>query len=330
MKKFVTGATGFIGSSLVRELLKDGEEVRVMVRHNSDTRNIDGLEVEKVYGDIRDRESVRSSLDGCDVFYQTAGLYSFWEPDNRIFYDVNVEGTKAALDAALQKGIEKVVYTSSIVAVGVGDGEDMADESTEYNLWKYGNHYSRSKYLGELEAKKYCEQGLPVVIVNPAAVIGIRDIRPTPSGQMILSILNGQMPGYMDAGMNFVDVEDVARGHILAAKKGVCGERYILGNENMTLIDFYRLIAEIGNVRAPARKLPLSVAVSFGYMYQLLSKFTGKPPLVTASMAKMSGACAYYDCSKAKTELGMPQTPVRESVGKAIDWYREHGYVKSS
>jgi dihydroflavonol-4-reductase len=256
MKALVAGATGFMGSSIVRELLKDGVEVKVLVRENSDTRNIDGLDVEKAYGDIRDGESVKGALQGCDTFYQTAALYAHWMPDNKVFYDINVEGTKTALTAALEQGVEKVVYTSTIGTIGISTAGKPLNEDAEFNLWGTGHHYTRSKYLGELEAKKLCEKGLPLVIVNPTIVIGVRDIKPTPSGQTILAVLNKQIPGYMDSGGNYIDVEDVARGHILAAQKGRIGERYILGNENMTFKDFYGLIGEVSGVAPPRMKMP--------------------------------------------------------------------------
>jgi len=329
MKTLVTGATGLIGSSLVRELVKDGVEVKVMVRENSDTRNIDGLDVEKAFGDIRDGESVKAALQGCDTFYQAAALYVFWTPDSKVLYDINVEGTKIALNAALEQGIEKVVYTSSIAAVGSSGLNKLANEDTEFNLWDTGDHYIRSKYLGEVEAKKFCEKGLPVVIVNPAGVIGVRDIKPTPSGQIILDVLNKKMPAYMDGGMNFVDVEDVARGHILAAQKGRIGERYILGNENLSLKDFFILIGQVSGIAPPRFKVPYSAALAMAYMYQLGANITRKPPVITPAGVRMAIKYTYYDVSKAVNELGFPQTPIKTTVEKAVNWFRENGYVKA-
>ncbi len=256
MKTLVTGATGFIGSSLVRELLKDGVEVRVLVRETSDTRNIDGLDVEKAYGDIRDSESMKSALKGCDTFYQTAALYTFWAPNSKVFYAINVEGAKTALNAALEQGVEKVVYTSTIATIGAHGADSPANEEAEFNLWETGDHYCRSKYLGEVEALNICKKGLPLVIVNPAMVIGVRDIKPTPSGKMIVDVINKKMPGYIDGGMNLVDVEDVARGHILAAQKGRIGERYILNNENLPVDYYFRSIGEISGVEPPKLKIP--------------------------------------------------------------------------
>ena len=327
MKALVTGATGFIGSSVVRELLKDGVEVRVLMRKDSDTRNIDGLDVEKAYGDIRDSESVKSALKGCDTLYQTAALYALWAPDSKVFYDINVEGTKTVLNAALEQGLEKVVYTSSIAAIGAHGADSPANEEAEFNLWETGDHYTRSKYLGEVEAQKICKQGLPLVIVNPAGVIGVRDIKPTPSGKLILDVLNKKMPGYIDGGLNFVDVEDVARGHILAAQKGKIGQRYILGNENMSVGDFFKLIGEVSGVKPPKLKIPYPIAIVFGYGYQLVCNITRKPPVLTAPAVRIGSKYAYFDVAKAVNDLGLPQTPIKTTIEKAVNWFRENGYV---
>jgi len=328
MKALVTGATGFMGSSLVRELLKDNVEVKVLVRESSDTRNIDGLEMEKAYGDIRDGESVKAALKGCDTFYQTAASYVFWAPDMKVLYDVNVEGTKIALNAALEQGIEKVVYTSSMVAVGFHGRDIPANEEAEFNLWDSGDHYAISKYLGEVEARKICGKGLPLVIVNPATIIGVRDIKPTPSGKVILDVINKKMPAYIDGGLNLVDVEDVARGHILAAQKGRIGERYILGNENMSIRDYLGLIGEVAGVKPPKLKVPYSVAITMGYVFQFLSNIIRRPPVMNAPMVRLGSRYAYFDCSKAVNELGFTQTPLRTTIEKAVNWFRENGYVK--
>lgn len=327
MKALVTGATGFVGSSVVRELLNEGADVRVFVREKSDTRNIDGLEIEKAYGDIRDGESVKKALAGCDTLFHTAAIYSFWLPDSKAFYDVNVEGTKTVLGAALEQGVDKCVYTSSIIAVGFYGADKPANEDAEFNLWGTGDHYARSKHMAEVEAMKICHQGLPVVVVNPAEVIGVRDIKPTPSGQMIIDIVTNRMPGYIDGGLNFVDVEDVAKGHILAAHKGKVGDRYILGNKNMSVGDYYRLIGDVAGIEPPKIKFPAAMAVMLGYLYQFASGITNKPPVLTAPMVRLGSKYAFFDCSKAVDELGMPQTPIRKTVEKAINWFRENGYI---
>lgn len=246
-----------------------------------------------------------------------------------MYYDINVEGTKIALNAALEQGVEKVVYTSTFVAVGSYGADNPVNEDVEYNLWDTGNHYSRSKYLGELEAKKFNEKGLPVVIVNPTVIIGVRDIKPTPSGQLIINILNREMPGYFDVVSNIVDVEDVVRGHILAAQKGRVGERYILGGENLSMKDFFKLIAEIAGIEPPKRRIPYSLALMLGYGYQFISAITKKPPQMTTSGVRLMGKSACFDCSKAINELGIPQTPIKKTLEKSVNWFRENGYVKN-
>ncbi len=329
MKALVTGATGFIGSALVRELLKDGREVKVMVRQSSNTKNLDGLDVERAYGDVRDKEAVKAALKGCDTFYQTAALYEIWGPSKKDYYDVNVEGTKASLQAASEQGVGKVVHTSSIASLGCHGRDCLAKEDAEFNLWKIGVHYSISKYLAEVEALKFAQKGLPVVVVNPAGVIGVRDIRPTPSGRIILDVLNKRTPGYMDGGMNFVDVEDVARGHILAAQKGAIGEKYVLGNENLSLGDFYRLVADVAGMKPPRIKFPYPVILASAYLFSIAASVTRRPPIATPGGARNARMYAYFDCSKAVKELGMPQTPIRTTVEKAVNWFKENGYVKA-
>ena len=328
MKKLVTGANGFMGSAIVRELLKDGEEVRAFVRETSDTRNIDHLEVEKVYGDIRDGDSMSRALKGCDTLYYTAAHFSHWTPDKKIPYEINVEGTKTSMAAALRSGVGKVVYTSTNNTMGAHGPEKPADETAEFNHWDTGDHYSKSKYLGEIEARKFVDQGLPMVIVNPTLVIGTNDIKPTPSGLLIIGVVKGEVMGYVEGGVNIIDVEDVARGHILAAQKGRIGERYLFGNENMPIVDYFRLIAELAGVKPPTLKIPYHLAVGVCYLFELISFFTKKPPASTVSELKIGRKYEFYDCSKAVRELGLPQTPARVSIEKALNWFRENGYLE--
>jgi dihydroflavonol-4-reductase len=326
MKKLVTGATGFIGSAITRELLKDGEEVKVLVRKTSDTRNIDKLDVEKAYGDIRDSESMKEALKGCDTLYFTAAYFAHWAPDPKLLYEVNVGGTKATLKAAFEAGIEKVVYTSTNNAIAAS-GPTPANEEKAFNYWESGDHYSMSKYIAENEARIFVTRGLPLVMVNPTLVIGINDIKPTPSGQMIIDTATQNMPGYIDGGVNLIDVEDVARGHILAAKKGRVGERYLFGNRNMTVHDYLHLIAEIAGVKPPSLKLPYSVALAMGHLFELGASITKKPPIVTASEVRIGKMTEWYDCSKAVNELGLPQTPIDLTIRKALNWFEENGYL---
>jgi dihydroflavonol-4-reductase len=326
MKKLVTGATGFIGSAIVRELIKDGEDIRVLVRKTSDTRNIDNLDVEKVYGDIRDGDSMKRALKDCDTLYFTAACFAHWAPDPELLYEVNVGGTKASLKAALEVGVEKVVYTSTNNAIA-SSGPVPTNEEKAFDYWKSGDHYSMSKYIAENEARIFVTRGLPVVMVNPTLVIGTNDIKPSPSGQMIIDVVKQKMPGYIDGGINIIDVEDVARGHILAAKKGRVGERYLFGNENITVSNYFKLIADIAGVKPPTIKIPYHLALALGYIFEFGAFITKKPPVVTASEVRIGKMTEWYDCSKAVNELGLPQTPIHMTIKKALNWFRENGYL---
>jgi dihydroflavonol-4-reductase len=326
MKKLVTGATGFIGSAIVRELVKDGEAVKVLIRESSDTRNIDELPVERVYGDIRDGDAVKRALAGCDTLYFTAAFFAHWTPNPKLPYEVNVGGTKASLKAALEVGLEKVVYTSTNNTMGA-HGPEPANEEAEFNHWQTGDHYSVSKYLAEIEATRFCARGLPVVIVNPTLVIGTHDRKPTPSGQMIIDVARRKIPGYIDGGINIIDVDDVARGHLLAAQKGKVGERYLLGNENVTVRDYLARIALIAGVKPPRLRAPHALALPLAYFWELGSFFSKKPPVATASEIRIARMGEAYDCSKAVRELGLPQTAIDVSIRKALEWFRENGYL---
>ncbi len=328
MKTLVTGSTGFIGAAVVRELLKAGADVRVTVRKDSDTRNIDGLDVERVYGDTRDRESMRAALKGCDTLYHVAAYFAHWSPKKDLFYEVNVEGTKNVLEEALALGLQKVVYTSTSNTIGSHGAGDFVNEEAEFNGWEAGDHYVISKYLAEIEAKRICERGLPLVIVNPTLVIGVRDIKPTPSGALIVDIANGDMPGYIDGAINVVDVEDVARGHLLAAERGRIGERYILGNENLMVRDFFGMIADIAGVKPPRLKLPYGIALLLGYLFEAQARITRKPPGVSVSQVRLGRMGEHFDNSKAVNELGLPLTPIRTTLERTIDWFGENGYIK--
>src|SRR5713226_8992543 len=235
MKALVTGSTGFVGAAVTRCLLERGVDVRVLVRGDSDLRNLEGLKVEQAYGDLRDVASLRQALAGCRHLYHVAAHYALWAPDPQIFYDINVTGTRNLMEAARDTGVERIVYTSTIGAIGLPAGGGPGTEETPISLSQMAGDYKRSKYLAEQEVLKLARAGLPVVIVNPSAPVGERDIKPTPTGQMIVDFLNRRMPAYVDTGLNLVDVRDVAQGHLLAAQHGKIGERYILGCRNMTL-----------------------------------------------------------------------------------------------
>ncbi len=327
MKTLVTGSTGFIGSTIVRQLLSQGTDVRVTVRDTSDTGNIDDLDVERVHADLRDRDSLRDAMKGCDTLYHAAAYFAHWSLNKKLFYEINVDGTRTVLEEALSAGLEKVVYTSTSNTIGSHGAGNYVDETAEFNGWDTGDHYAISKYLAEIEAKKLCEKGLPAVFVNPTLVIGVRDIKPTPSGAMIVDIANRDMPGYIEGAINIIDVEDVARGHLLAAEKGEVGERYLLGNENVTVGDFFKLVAEIAGVKPPKIRLPYPVALSLGYLFELGARMTRKPPVVSVSQVKIGNMGEHFNNAKAVSELGLEFTPLKETIKKTINWFREKGYI---
>ncbi len=327
VKKLVTGATGFIGSAIARELLSQGQDIKILARKTSNLDNVKNLDAEIACGDIRDRESMKAALKGCDTLYFTAAKFAHWVPDPKELYDVNVGGTRATLSAAMERGIKKIVYTSTNNAIGAS-GPTPANEEMYFNYWEARDHYSMSKYIAENEARIFVTRGLPVVFVNPTLVIGVNDIKPTPSGQMIIDTANKKMPGYIDGGVNIVDVEDVAKGHVAAARKGRIGERYLLGNTNVTVRDYLYLIARIANVKPPAVKLPYNIAVLLGHLFEIASGITRKTPTVTASEVRIGKMREWYDCSKAVRELGFPQTPIEETIRKAIEYFRSTGKIK--
>ncbi len=326
MKTFVTGGSGFIGSAVVLELLRRGQVVRALVRSRASPGNLAGLDVELVEGDLLDGDSLRRAVEGCDRVYHVAAIYANWLPDRSIILRANVEGTRTILQACQERGVERVVYTSSVAALGA-HGKAPANESAQFNLAGAGDHYHLSKYQAEQVVLGFAAKGLPVVIVNPSNPVGPRDVKPTPTGALIVNLLKGRLPGYVEGGINVVDVEDVAAGHVLAMEKGRPGEKYVLGNANLSIREYFTMIAEAGGGRAPAMKIPLPLAVATAYLYEAMAAVTQKPPVTTPGWVKVGSHYSFWDCSKAIRELGLPQTPVRESLQKAIAWFREHGYL---
>jgi len=330
MKTLVTGSTGFLGSAVVRELLSDCREIKVLVRRGTDTANIDGLDVEIVYGDLRDSDSLLSALTGCDVLYHTAAYYSLWDRDKRLIYDINVEGTRKILRAAQDKNLKRIVYTSTVGCIGLNDDTSPADEDTPFNPNTLSNDYKKSKYQAEQLVLELACSGLPVVIVNPSTPVGPRDIKPTPTGKIILDFLNRDMPAYMDTGLNLIDVADCARGHILAEQKGVSGERYILGNRNMSLFEILVTLEKITGLKAPRVKIPYWVALSAGWVCEAVSNhITEKPPAVPLAGVRMAKYFMYFDASKAVKKLGLPQSPVEKALKEAVSWFQGHDYVSA-
>jgi dihydroflavonol-4-reductase len=327
-KAFVTGATGFIGASIVRELLKDGCEVRALARPGSDRRNLEGLDIEIWEGDLSDRGSLIKGLTGCQTLFHAAADYRLWTRSPASMYEVNVGGTRTVLAAALTAGLEKVVYTSSVGTLGnPGDGTP-GNERTPVDFSQMVGDYKKSKFLAERAAEEFLAQGLPLVIVNPSTPVGPRDIKPTPTGKIIVDFLNHRMPAYLDTGLNLLDVETCARGHILAAQKGRIGEKYILGNENLTLAAIFAMLSQITGLKGPLVKLPYLPILWAAYANQALSSMTGKEPLIPLAGVQMAAKFMFFDSSKAVTELGLPLTPVKESLERAVSWFRSHDYAR--
>ena len=329
MRTFITGGTGFIGGAVVRRLVEAGHEVRALVRPGANTRQLDGLAVQQAPGDLQDSESLRGGMAGCDWVFHVAALYSFWGHDRDDYYQTNVEGTRRVLEAARQADVRRVVYTSSIAALGLCQDRSPATEDTPSVLEDKIGPYPRSKFLGEQVAREYAERGLPVVIVNPSMPVGVGDHKPTPTGQIILDFLAGRVLGYVDTGLNVVDVEAVAAGHLLAAERGRLGDGYILGGENLTLKQFLDLLAEVTG-RPPVRlRIPHEVALAWAYLDVAVARLNPQHvPTATPDKVRLSRHYEYFDSGKAARELGLPQMPAREALRKAVDWYRTNGYVK--
>jgi dihydroflavonol-4-reductase len=281
MKALVTGATGFVGGAVARALIRAGVNVRVLIRSNSDFKNLSDLSVERVEGDLRDPISLRSALTGCHHLYHVAAHYALWAKDPAIFYEVNVTGTRNMLSAARQAGVERTVYCSTIGAIGLPPEGGLGSEETPVSLDQMAGHYKRSKYLAEQEALKFAHEGLPVVIVNPSAPVGAGDVRPTPTGQVIVDFMKGRMPAYIETGMNIVDVEDVAAGHLLAMEKGRQGERYILGCKNLMLREVFDILSGLTGVKAPSLRLPRWTVLPLAYVNEWMANVTGQPPRIT-------------------------------------------------
>jgi dihydroflavonol-4-reductase len=327
MKALVTGATGFVGGAVARALVRAGVDVRILARPESDLHNLEGLTVERVAGDLRDPASLRKSLVGCQQLYHVAALYALWAKDPKIFYDINVTGTRNLLEAAHAAGIERTVYCSTIGAIGLPPGGGLGTEETPVSLDQMAGHYKRSKFLAEQEVLKLVKKGFPVVIVNPSAPVGVADVRPTPTGQVIVDFMKGRMPAYIETGMNVVDVDDVATGHLLAMQKGRVGERYILGCKNLMLREVFEMLSRLTGIRAPSIKLPRLAILPLAYVNQWMANLTGRPPRIPLEGVKMAKYNMHYDCSKAIRELGIPQTPPEVALEKAVRWFRDHDYA---
>ncbi len=327
MTTLVTGATGFLGSHVARQLAARGERVRVLVRATSQTRAVDDLPVEKAIGDLRDAASLRRALAGARRVYHVAADYRFGVRNPQEIYESNVAGTRNLLEAARQEGVELVIYTSTVATIAVPGTGKLPDEETHARLEEMIGHYKRSKFLAEKEAFRSAASGLPVIIVNPTAPVGPGDWKPTPTGRIILDFLCGRMPGYVDTGLNVVPVEDAAAGHILAAERGRVGQRYILGGRNLTLKQILDALAVITGRRAPRLRLPHAVALAAGYVDQVASFMLRREPRIPLEGVRMSRHKMFVDGSKAERELGFVPGPIEPALERAVRWYEEHGYV---
>ncbi|MBM4124330.1 MAG: NAD-dependent epimerase/dehydratase family protein [Nitrospira sp.] len=330
MKALVTGATGFVGAAVARALVSAGTEVRVIARPGSDLRNLEGLTVERVHGDLRDKDSLRHALTGCEQLYHVAAHYALWARDPSVFYEVNVTGTRVLMETAQELGTTRIVYTSTIGAIGLPEDGGPGTEETPVSLAQMAGDYKRSKYLAEQEVLALARAGLPVVIVNPTAPVGERDIKPTPTGQIIVDFMKGRMWAYIETGMNLVDVDDVAAGHLLAMERGRIGERYILGNKNLSLREVFDILSRLTGVAAPRLKLPWQAIVPLAHANLWLANYvTHTPPRIPLEGVKMAKYKMHYDCGKALRELALPQTPVEVALEKAVRWFRDHGYAEA-
>jgi dihydroflavonol-4-reductase len=327
VQTFVTGGTGFVGANLVRLLLHQGHRVKALVRPGSCLNNLQGLDVELVTGDLQ-MSDLTNHLRGCDRLFHVAAHYSLWQADQEKLYQFNVLGTRHVLQAARQAQVERVVYTSSVAAIGVGAHGEAVDETHQTPVDQLIGAYKQSKYWAEQEALKAAQAGQDVVIVNPSTPIGPWDIKPTPTGKdTILRFLQRRMPAYVETGLNFIHVEDVAWGHVLAAERGKSGDRYILGHQNLTLKQVLDELAMITGLPAPQRSIPLWLPLTVAWIDETLLAPLGKTPSVPLDGVRMSRHPMYYNPAKALRELGLPQTPVSQALKDAVDWFKSNRYV---
>lgn len=328
-KALVTGAAGFIGSHVVRELLAENVEVKCLIRPGEATRNLDGLDVEMLSGDILDSSVVESTLAGVDTVFHLAAIYSIWMRDWSRIYEVNIQGSRNVFWACLKKDIEKVVFTSSIAAIGIASGTMLSTEDTPFNQYTLGNHYVLTKYLSQQEALGFARNGLDLVVVNPCFPFGPNDIAPTPTGQIIIDILRGINRTYFNGGINIIDVRDVARGHVLAAQKGRAGNLYILGNRNIPMEDFMRLVCRSAGFEGRMIfKMPvLTIKMGTAVLKWWSDHISHKTPMSTPPEIDYAAQYLYFDNAKAVHELGLTFHPVEDSLMESIRWFQENGYA---
>lgn len=326
MTTLVTGASGFLGSHVARQLVARGEDVRVLMRPSSTNRAIADLSLEYVTGDLRDPASVARAMQGVKRVFHVAADYRLWARRSREIYDSNVGGTKNILEAAKSAGVEQLIYTSTVATIAV-DRPQHPNEFTEARLEEMVGHYKRSKWMAEQEILKAAKAGAPVIVVMPTTPIGPWDWKPTPTGKIILDFLNGKLPGYVETGLNFVGVEECAAGHLLAAEKGKTGERYLLGGENLTLKAMLDTLSAITGLPAPKLKIPHGFALGVAYANTIFSRLTGREPGIPVEGVKIARHMMFVDCSRAQRELGFKAGPVSAALERAVRWYEANGYI---
>jgi len=328
MLAFVTGSTGFVGSHVARELAARGADLRLLVRPTSNTANINDLRAERVTGDLRDPASLRTAMSGCEFVFHVAADYRLWTPQPREMYQANVEGTRAIIQAAKEAGVRRVIYCSSVATMGFNDRAVPVTESDAVTLANMIGHYKRSKFMAEQVALEAGNSGANVVIVNPTTPIGENDIKPTPTGRIIVDFLKGNFPAYVDTGLNLADVKEVARGHILAMEKAVPGQRYILGGEDLTLKQLLDRLAAITGLPSPTMRVPHAVAMGFAVFDELFTgRILGKEPRATIDAVRMGRKKMFASSAKAQRELGYNFVPVDAALQRAVDWFKTNGYA---
>jgi dihydroflavonol-4-reductase len=326
-RSLVTGGTGFVGANLVRELLTDGDRVRVLARPGGDRRALAGCDVEIVDGDLLDAASVRRATAGMERVYHVAADYRLWAPDPSALFRANVDGTRHVLEAAVAAGAARIVYTSTVGALGIPKDGRPGDETTPVTLADMVGPYKASKFVAEEVARELAARGAPVVIVNPSAPVGPWDVKPTPTGQMIVDFLRGKMIASLDTGLNIAHVRDVARGHILAAERGRIGERYVLGAVNLSLLDIFRALAGLTGLPAPRFRVPYALAWIAAAGMEGVARLRGGAPAVPLTAVRMARKRMFFSADKAVRELGLPQTPAERALGDAVEWFLANGYA---
>jgi dihydroflavonol-4-reductase len=327
MKALVTGATGFVGAAVARALLANQWQVRVLARRGSDRRNLRGLSVDLVEGDLTDAASLERATQGCEGLFHVAADYRLGARDFSQLYRANVDGTRNVLSAAHRAGVQRIVYTSSVATIGIPSDGTPGDEKTPNSIENMIGHYKRSKYLAEEVAREAAREGLPVVIVSPSTPVGPGDLKPTPTGQLVLDAAAGRMPAYVDTGLNIVHVEDVANGHLLAYQRGKPGERYILGGQDMSLKEILAVIAKIVGGTPPRVRLPYGVVLPIAYLAEGLAKITGRSGRITLEGVRMSRKRMYFSSAKAVHDLGYSWRPTTAAFNDAIRWFRDNGLL---